>query len=204
MVFPQAPAFQADPNCRRSFYLPRLQRVFYRGDAVVHWEQTLAHRDTGWLDEHFHREFRELILHANCREGLLCPVYCLMPDHIHLVWMGLRTDSDQLNAMAFLRRYIKPVLQNYPLQHQPFDHVLQEEERLRNAFAQTCSYILENPVRAGIVGRREQWKYSGAIIAGYPTLHPLQNDFWAKFWKLYRALKDPSASKLRRPFRALS
>ena len=42
------------------------------------------------------------MLHAAAREGLFCPVYCLMPDHLHLVWMGLRLDTDQLNGMAFL------------------------------------------------------------------------------------------------------
>ena len=36
------------------------------------------------------------------REGLACPIYCLMPDHLH-TWfeMGLRRNSDQLNGMAF-------------------------------------------------------------------------------------------------------
>ena len=54
--------------------------------------------------------FRELMLHAAAREGLACPVYCLMPDHIHLVWMGLRRNSDQINGMAFLRTYLEPAL----------------------------------------------------------------------------------------------
>ena len=32
--------------------------------------------------------------------------YCLMPDHLHLVWMGLKLESDQLNGMAFLRKHL--------------------------------------------------------------------------------------------------
>jgi hypothetical protein len=27
---------------------------------------------------------------------------------LHLVWMGLRLDTDQLNGMAFLRTYLEP------------------------------------------------------------------------------------------------
>ena len=73
----------------RSFFLPRIGRDSYQGNAVVLWTLPVAKRRTGWLDDVFHARFRELILHANAREGLICPVYVLMPDHIHLVWMGL-------------------------------------------------------------------------------------------------------------------
>lgn len=66
----------------------------------------MKRRATGWLDESFHLHFRELLLHAAAREGLFCPVYVLMPDHLHLLWMGLCTDSEQGNAMKFLRKHL--------------------------------------------------------------------------------------------------
>src|SRR5437867_8679198 len=81
-----------------SHYLPRLRREFYQADAVVFWTMPVAHRARSWLDDHFHAAFREMMLHAAAREGLLCPAYCLMPDHLHLVWMGLRRDTDQRNG----------------------------------------------------------------------------------------------------------
>jgi len=99
-----------EPNLNRAFYLPRLPREHYQGDAVVHWTLPISHRRQGWLDERFHAAFRELMLHTAAREGLLCPTYCLMPDHLHLVWMGLRLDSDQRNGTAFLRTHLKPIL----------------------------------------------------------------------------------------------
>jgi hypothetical protein len=60
-------------------------------------------------------------------------------------------------------------------------------------------YVLSNPVRAGLVANPEQWRFHGAIVLGYPTLHPLQNDFWQKFWKLYRRTRHPDAGKIKRP-----
>ncbi|HKI69605.1 MAG TPA: hypothetical protein VKA67_08455 [Verrucomicrobiae bacterium] len=102
--------FVNEPNFNRAFYLPRLPLEYYQGDAVVHWTLSISHRKQGWLDESFHVAFRELMLHAAAREGLFCPTYCLMPDHLHLVWMGLRLDSDQHNGMAFLRTHLKPKL----------------------------------------------------------------------------------------------
>src|SRR5687768_3998283 len=94
----------------RTFYLPRLGKERYRADAVVLWTLPVAERQTGWLDDRFHARFRELMLHASARQRLVCPVYVLMPDHVHLVWMGVRPDSDQRNGMAFLRRYLEPEL----------------------------------------------------------------------------------------------
>ncbi len=92
-----------EPDFNRTFYLPRLSRAHYQGDAVVHWTLSISHRRQGWLTEPFHAAFRQLLLHAAAREGFFCPTYCLMPNHLHLVWMGLRPDSDQRNGMAFLR-----------------------------------------------------------------------------------------------------
>ena len=64
-----------EPNLNRSFYLPRLPREYYQGDAVVHWTLPIAHRRQGWLDEPFHAAFRELLLHTAARERFFCPTY---------------------------------------------------------------------------------------------------------------------------------
>ena len=84
-------------------------------------------------------------------------------------------------------------------QHQTHDHVLKEDERRRNAFARVCHYILENPRRAELVTQPGEWKFSGAVVPGYPTLHPLEDDFWPAFWKLYAQSKHPAAGKILRP-----
>ena len=124
------------------------------------------------------------MLHAAAREGLVCPAYCLMPDHLHLVWMGLRLDTDQINGMAFLRTHLERALAPAKFQSQAHDHVLRAEQRRREAFAEACRYDLHNPVRAGLVHSPEQWAFSGAVVPGYPRLHPLEARYWPRFWKL--------------------
>lgn len=183
----------------RAFYLPRLPREHYQGDAVVLWTLTLFDRAEGWLTPGFHHQFRELMFHATARESLLCPVYCLMPDHIHLIWMGLRRDSDQINGMAFLRTYLEPELAPAKFQPQPHDSVLREPERKRNAFAQTCFYVAANPVRAKLITERESWPFSGCIVPGYPRLNSSDEDFWPRFWRIFARLRDPNAGELIRP-----
>ena len=183
----------------RSFYLPRLAREHYQGDAVIHWTMPIALRNTGWLNERFHFQFREIMLHAAAREGLLCPTYCLMPDYIHLLWMGLRLDSDQRNGMKFLREHLAPALLPHRFQHQAHDHVLREEERKRDAFARTYFYILANPVRAKLTSETGRWPHYGAVVPGYPQLHPLEEDFWPLFWELYLVARSPDAGNIKRP-----
>jgi putative transposase len=56
-----------ESNFNRAFYLPRLPREYYQGDAVVHWTLPVAHRRSGWLDGRFHFAFRELLLHTAAR-----------------------------------------------------------------------------------------------------------------------------------------
>jgi putative transposase len=178
-------------------HLPRLAPEFYRGFAVIQWTVTLERRATGWLDERFHLHFRELLLHAAAREGLLCPVYVLMTDHLHLVWMGLRVDSDQRNAMRFLRKQLaaeftrrSPSGVEFELQKQSHDSVLREKDRLRGAFEKSCFYLLDNPRRKSLVEHPRNWPHLGSVVPGYPFLHPLGEDFWELFWKIYLELRE--------------
>ena len=134
----RSPSKPAHDPLNRALYLPRLPREYYQGDAVVLWTLTVFDKAQGWLTPALHQSFRELMLHSAAREGLVCPIYCLMPDHIHLVWMGLRLDTDQLNGMAFLRTYLEPELSPAKFQPQAHDEVLRQEQRKKNAFAKVC------------------------------------------------------------------
>jgi putative transposase len=190
-------------------HLPRLERSFYRAFAVVHWTFTVQPRIPGWLTESFHAAFRELMFHACHRYQLVCPVYCLMQDHIHLIWMGLSIQIDQLIGMRFLRLQVNRLLAGkslvssktsepsiqWTLQPQAYDHVLREKERRRNAFAKVCFYILANPVRAELVQREEEWPFSGAIVPGIPNLHPLRMNYWPLFWIYYIKWREPEPVK---------
>ena len=185
-------------------HLPRLDRSRYQAFAAVHWTMPVLPRVPGWLDDRFHQQFRELQLHACARERLFCPAYCLMPDHLHFVWIGLSVQSNQRNAVKFFREHLNRMLagenlsepgspansrsqlpRKWKLQSQAHDHLLTEDEREHDAFAKVCFYVLANPVRAELAQREQDWPFSGAILPGYPTLHPFQEDYWQLFWRLY-------------------
>ncbi len=54
------------------------------------------------------------------------------------------------------------------------------------------TYVLDNPRRHGWVSHPREWPYLGAIVPGYPFLHPLADDFWLMFWKLYAGHREPT------------
>jgi putative transposase len=122
-----------------------------------------------------------------------------MPDHMHLIWMGMQRDTDQKNGIKFLREHLGTFLNPHRFQHQAHDSVLRPEQRRRNAFSKLCFYIIDNPRKKGFVEDPGEWKFNGAIIPGYPTMHPLDDDFWPKFWKLYFANLAPNAGEIVRP-----
>jgi len=40
------------------------------------------------------------------------------------------------------------------------------------------------------VKSEKDWPFSGAIVPGYPTLHPFEDSYWELFWKLYVAMRE--------------
>ena len=88
--------------------------------------------------------------------------YCVMPDHVHLVVEG-RTESSDLKRFAkmakqrsgaqFARTARRPLWQEGY-----FDRVLRESDDIRGV----VRYILENPIRAGIAERVEDYPYLGS------------------------------------------
>lgn len=169
-------------------HLPRLTPESYRGFICVHWTLTIEHRAAGWLSSEFHQNWRRILLHACARFDLACPAYVLMPDHIHLLAVGLSADADHRLAIAFLRRHLATLIAPASWQKQSHDHVLRQDESTESAFRAVAHYIFENPVRTGLAECWQDYAYSGCCIAGYPELDPQLDDYWLRFWRLHNYL----------------
>lgn len=183
-------------------HLHRLESAYYSGDAIVHWTLSVRNRQTGWLNPVFLYRFRELMTHTGFRFGVVCPIFCLMPDHLHLIWMGLDRDSDQLLAIRHLRTTLNESLNRvgFELQDQAFDSVLKEEERLTESLRSTCEYIARNPERAELVpiDSYAEYPYSGAIVPGYPQLRPFDTDYWSELDRVVSYLRREGLRRKRK------
>jgi REP element-mobilizing transposase RayT len=155
---------------------------------------TMEDRKTGWLIPIFYYKFREILTHAAFRYGFSCPIYCCMPDHLHLLWVGILESCDQRLATRYFRKQLNPILEKLGarFQLQPYDHILCERERERDAFETVMEYIARNPERAGLVkpeGYRE-YPYTDCLVPGYPELRVWQDGFWETFWRIHAHLQS--------------
>ena len=103
------------------------------------------------------------LLRVSRQERFAVAAYCVMPDHLHLLAEGLEDGAD-------LRRFCRHVRQATAhrwrrtggerlWQHGYYERTLREEEDSRTV----VRYMLENPVRAGLVERVEQYPYVGSL-----------------------------------------
>ncbi len=173
-------------------HLPRLPEEHYQGMVAVHWTLSIAERKTGWLNDFFHWQLREALLHMSMRYHCLCPVYCLMPDHMHILLRGYRQEARLLPAIRFVRRETSVALRSAFYQKQAYDHVLRDRELTRSAFAAVIRYILENPLRAKLCSKPEDYPYSGAILPGYPRVDVHDESYWDHFWRIFHLLAETS------------
>src|ERR1700733_14944435 len=128
-------------------HLYRLRPEAYRGQAYIHWSMTMEDRKEGWLIPTLYFKFREILTHTLFRYGLCCPIYCWMPDHLHLHWLGVLDGSGQPNAAKYFRKQLNPVLEELGVrfQRQPHDHVLREDDHVDDALPNVVDYIARNP-----------------------------------------------------------
>jgi putative transposase len=173
----------------RNDHLKRLPAEYYRGLAFVHWSMTMENRKSGWLTPLFHCQFREILTHAAFRHGFCCPIYCCMPDHFHLLWLGIVSNCDQLLAARYFRKHLNLALETFGarLQRESYDHVLRDEERRQSAFEKTVEYLARNPERKALVplDSFRNYPYTGTLVPGYPELNLWRPDFWDRFWRAY-------------------
>jgi putative transposase len=112
------------------------------------------------------------------RESLLF-VWCVMPDHVHL----LLNDRDVIGFVRLLKGKLIPgarQLENSRSlwQRSFYDHALRKEE----ALADVARYIWENPVRAGIVEPALEYPWSGSMV-------------WSDWREIFRAGITPAPAR---------
>jgi putative transposase len=96
--------------------------------------------------------------------------YCFMPDHLHMLVEGTRPDSDGRRFFSLAKQYsgyMHAKLHGGRLwQRYGYEHVVRSDQTSRAV----SRYILENPVRAGLVLTPGDWPCSGAPTASLAAL----------------------------------
>ena len=102
------------------------------------------------------------ILRAAIENHFAVIAYCFMPDHVHLLIEGLQDDADCLRFIKCAKQYsgyYYSKLRGEKLwQRYGFEHVLRDDELV----PVIARYILQNPVRAGLVVDARDYPYAGS------------------------------------------
>jgi REP element-mobilizing transposase RayT len=106
-------------------------------------------------------------------DGCELIIYAIMPDHVHLLVRA----HEGYNIISVIKLFKQKTgywhAQKYkrPLWQKSFyDHIVRDDEGVENVI----SYILNNPVRAGLVG---DWKDYSFIGSGIWSRHELEKMF---------------------------
>jgi len=149
--------------------LRRLDHIWIK-NPVYFLTVCVAHRARLLSSPTVHEILRAEWQTADARHGWQIGRYVVMPDHVHFFACPLPTAKP---LSAFLHAWkqwtakgiLAAVGQPAPLwQPRTFDHVL----RQRDSYAEKCTYVEQNPVRAGLVQLPSAWPYAGHIHFGLP------------------------------------
>ena len=108
--------------------------------------------------------------------GVRVYAWCVMPDHVHLV-LGASPTCDivtfvgQFKNLAQREAWRRGVKGTF-WQSSFWDHFLRDDERLE----QVVEYVLNNPVRSGLVARWGDYRFSGCRAGACPPPAPASSN----------------------------
>jgi putative transposase len=152
------------PAMVESTRLRRLDWVFDR-EPIYFVTACTAQRRRLLATEAIHKAFVSFAVAGNER-GAFVGRYVFMPDHMHL-FVAIEPDQITLSAwVKSFKNHISKTLRNAgePSPHWQrgfFDHALRSGESCEEKW----QYVLQNPVRAGLVKEPDDWPYQGEINA---------------------------------------
>lgn len=153
--------------------MPRQPRCLL-GDGIFHVISRGVARTVIFRDSDDYRGFVRLFAAVVDRFLWSDHAYCLMPNHYHLVIQAKRVRLSNgmhrlngLYAQGFNDRYERA---GHLFQNRFGARLIEDERYLAGA----CAYVLNNPVRAGLVETAEEWPWSSAgaaLVSGTPRPH---------------------------------
>jgi len=117
---------------------------------------TCYHRRPNFDSPAVYDLFLEILERTRCRFGLCVYGYVVMPEHVHLLLSkpenGLLADAIHHLKLSFAKRLGAGVF----WQKRYYDRNLRNEHE----FKEKLRYLHRNPVKRGLCGRTQDWKWS--------------------------------------------
>jgi putative transposase len=105
----------------------------------------------------------DLLGEAADDHGCIVPIYCFMPDHLHVILIGTSPGSRPKKAMDRFKQtsgvWIARNRPSFEWQTSFHDHIIRKSEDWRSQ----VQYIAANPIRAGLADNMFDYAYTGSI-----------------------------------------
>jgi putative transposase len=163
--------------------LPRLPPESYIGIKHVHFVPKTEQRRKLFKSQEVVDPIVKMLKEKVDKHDCDCIVYAVMPDHVHMILRGRTAESDTLTCHndwkgetgLWLSEYFH---KEHLWQYRSYDHVYRSHEYEKRALAKTINYILQNPVRAGLVECWHEYPFLGSLIGPYDIRHPYWWDWF--------------------------
>jgi putative transposase len=160
----------------------RVRGFSYRGCHRYFVTSCTFRRQPFFVDVGCATECAQQIVPAFERHAFDVLAYCVMPDHVHLLIEG---QSDETDFRRAVRVWKLQSGHTWRLRHEVplwqigyWERVLREEDDTRAV----VGYLLENPVRAGLVARAIDYPFSGSARFTREELAEHAGQ-WSPAWK---------------------
>jgi putative transposase len=140
----------------------RLPVTAYKGEISVAFTLCVQDRHNIFLNSSIIAQFTDILKSLVDRFPCIIPIYCFMPDHQHLIVSGTSIQADVLNFIKMYKQKTGYCLsRNLSAKWQKdfYDHVIRKEDNLISI----ARYILDNPVRKGLVAHWDDYPFKGAV-----------------------------------------
>lgn len=143
---------------------PRLDRVFANYDTPIYFVTFNTWQRQTTLDRPSILRALRAYAEGNAKAGRCMGRFVIMPDHVH-AFVRLNREARLVDYIRLLKQALGKSLsaENIGRPHwQPgfFDHLL----RHRESYTEKWHYVRQNPVRAGLVSKAEDWPYQGEVV----------------------------------------
>jgi len=153
--------------------MPEYRRVKIPG-ATYFFTLVTYHRNKIFSSENARNLLLDIFKQTKIRHPFKEVAYCLLPDHVHLIWQMPENDADYSIRISIIKRKfaIKYIEQygNFAFQKNPlskrkdaliwqrrfWEHTIRDEEDLNHHI----DYVHYNPIKHGLVERLIDWKDS--------------------------------------------
>lgn len=142
----------------------RLDEEIYIGERPVSFTLCIKDRKQYFTSDSPFQIFEQILLDELKSFDCFAFIYLFMPDHVHLVLGGNNSNSNVKKCLEIFKQksgyYLSKNSKNIHWQKDYYDHILRSEENLEVH----SKYILNNPVRAGIVDYWKTYPFKGSTI----------------------------------------